>query len=121
MGGPSERLETASGERLAGERLRAVMQDAVLLYRTVYGEPCIIELAPDGSMQGRAGFANEDRDAGRWWLDGDVWWRQWDSWAYGEPVGFICVLEGSTLKWFYADGRLIDRAVLAEVTPDPAP
>ncbi len=121
MGGPSERLDTASGERLTGERLRAVMQEAVLLYRTVYGEPCTIELAPDGSMQGRAGFANEDRDAGRWWLEGDVWWRQWDSWAYGEPVGFICVLEGSTLKWFYADGRLIDRAVLAEITPHPAP
>jgi len=118
LGGPRERLETAVGERLSGERLREVMGSAVLLYRTVYGEPCIIELSVDGAMRGRAGYANEDRDVGRWWLQDDMWWRQWETWAYGEPVGFVCVLEGSTLKWFYADGRLIDSAVLAESPPE---
>lgn len=117
-GGAEERLETARGVRLRGEDLARVMGGATLLYRTVYGEPCTIELAPDGSMSGRAGYANEDRDTGRWWIEDDVWHRQWSSWAYGEPVGFHTVLEGRTVKWFAADGRLMDSGVLAENAPD---
>jgi GntR family transcriptional regulator/MocR family aminotransferase len=119
--GGEERLESASGVRLTGADLKRTMAGATLLYRTVYGEPCTIELAADGTMSGRAGYANEDRDTGRWWVEGDVWWRQWASWAYGEPTGFHTVLDGRTVKWFAADGRLIDSGVLADPAAESGP
>ena len=31
-----------------------------------------------GTLVGRAGHANEDCDRGRWWVEGDLWCRQWD-------------------------------------------
>ena len=45
-------------------------------------------------MRGRAGFANEDLDEGRWWLEGDFWCRQWREWSYGQVARFRIVLEG---------------------------
>jgi len=41
--------ETAEA-RLSGEALRSTMSGAVLLCKTVYGDPCTIELLPDGRM-----------------------------------------------------------------------
>jgi GntR family transcriptional regulator / MocR family aminotransferase len=69
---------------LRGQALRRAMAGRTLLYSTVYGEPCTIQARADGALVGRAGYANEDRDSGRWWIEGDRWFRQWHSWAYGE-------------------------------------
>ena len=60
------------------------MSGATFISRTVYGDPLTIELNADGTMTGRAGFAHEDLDEGRWWLEGDFWCRQWQEWAYGQ-------------------------------------
>ena len=98
---------------LSGERLRAALRGLTLLYKTVYGDPCTIELLPDGRMAGRAGYANEDCDAGRWWTEGDRWYRQWDRWAYGEPAGYHTVIEADRVKWFNTDGVLVDSAVIS--------
>ncbi len=62
----------------------------------VYGEPVEIHLHADGSMSGRAGFAGEDRDYGRWWLDGDRYVRQWQRWSYAETASYAIVLDGDT-------------------------
>lgn len=99
--------EAAMQSRLAG---------ATLLYKTVYGDPCTIELHADGSMSGRAGFAGEDRDAGRWWVEGGKWFRQWRNWAFGEVLGFSVAVEGDQLFWLDADGHVVDQAVLAPKT-----
>lgn len=92
--------------------IRAACEGSTLLCKTVYGEPCTIELKPDGQMIGQAGYANEDRDAGRWWIEDDHWCRQWDEWAYGEVAKFkVCLREGE-IQWYLPGDRLIDRAVL---------
>jgi GntR family transcriptional regulator/MocR family aminotransferase len=94
-----------------GEVLRAAMAGATLLCRTVYGAPCTIEILADGAMVGRAGYANEDCDEGRWWVDGDTWWRQWRAWAYGEASGYRPLIEGGRVQWLNADGLAVDQAV----------
>ena len=51
-------------------RCSARSAGATLLYNTVYGEPCTLRLGSDGTLSGRAGYSNEDRDSGRWWVAG---------------------------------------------------
>jgi GntR family transcriptional regulator/MocR family aminotransferase len=91
--------------------MRQALSGATLLYKTVYGEPCTIELDHDGTMRGRAGFANEDVDTGRWWIEGDFWCRQWRLWSYGETARFRTTIGDAQIRWFAEDGRLIDSAV----------
>ena len=93
-----------------GEGLRAAMAGATLLCRTVYGAPCTIELLAGGTMVGRAGYANEDCDEGRWWVDGDIWWRQWRAWAYGEASGYRPLIEDGRVQWLNAEGLAVDQA-----------
>jgi GntR family transcriptional regulator/MocR family aminotransferase len=112
MSGRCERLDTAVGEHLEAEALQAAMSGATILCRTVYGDPCTIELLEDGRMRGRAGYANEDCDLGRWWVDGARWNRQWEQWAYGEPTAFFVVIEGERIKWFDASQRQVDSAII---------
>ena len=101
------------------DALHTAMAGATLLCKTVEGAPCVIELAPDGTMQGRAGWANDDHDEGRWWVEGEVWFRQWRSWAYGEAAGFRALIRDGGVKWLNADGRVVDEA--AYVAPgEPA-
>ncbi len=69
--GQVEHLSTSTGRWLTGDELRDMMSGATVLYREVYGAPCTIEHLPDGKMQGRRGFANEDSDSGRWRVDGE--------------------------------------------------
>jgi len=102
---------------LTGTEIARQLAGATLLYRTVYGEPCTIEVAGDGTLSGRAGFANEDIDTGRWWIEGDKWVRQWTSWAYGERAAFGVTIDGNQLSWLNDQGVRIDSAVLAKWGP----
>jgi GntR family transcriptional regulator / MocR family aminotransferase len=97
---------------LAGQALRRALGGATLLYNTVYGDPCTLQLKADGTLSGRAGYSNEDQDSGRWWVEGDRWFRQWDHWAYGESVGLHTVVDGEQVRWFSTEGLLIDTAVI---------
>ncbi|MHA6288160.1 aminotransferase-like domain-containing protein [Maricaulis sp. CAU 1757] len=97
---------------LDGDAIRQHLSGASLLYKTVYGEPCTIELHADGRMLGRAGFAGEDRDAGRWWVEGDRWFRQWRTWAFGEIRDFRVGVEGGRVHWLDEAGQSVDSALL---------
>jgi GntR family transcriptional regulator/MocR family aminotransferase len=80
--------------------------------KTVYGDPYTIRLYPDGRMTGRAGHDGADRDQGRWWVEGDRWFRQWRSWAYGEPAGYFVRVQGRQLQLFNEHRRLVDALTL---------
>jgi GntR family transcriptional regulator/MocR family aminotransferase len=82
----------------------------------VYGDPCTIELCADGRMLGRAGYSDEDRDQGRWWIEGNRWYRQWRHWSYGERTGFFIRVQGEHIQWFDERHQLVDAAMFA-----PAP
>jgi GntR family transcriptional regulator/MocR family aminotransferase len=101
---------------LSGVELHRIMPGATFLLQTVYGDPCTIELAANGSMSGRAGFANEDVDRGRWWIENDQWCRQWHEWAYGEVARFRVAIEGDRIRWLNTAGRQVDSALI--VRPD---
>jgi GntR family transcriptional regulator/MocR family aminotransferase len=93
---------------LAGEVLEQQMQGATLSSRTVYGEPFTINLLPGGRMLGSAGLAGEDQDEGRWWVGGGRWYRQWRSWAYGEPSAYLIRIHGNQIHLFNDRRQLVD-------------
>ncbi len=106
------RLDRDPVAPLRGRALRRAMSGVRLLYNTVYGEPCTLELHADGGMAGVAGAGGEDCDQGRWWIEGDLWCRQWRQWAYGEVAAFSIVIDGDQLRWYSEAGMLVDTAVI---------
>ena len=102
------------GDQLAGDEIKRVLSGATLLYKTVYGEPCSIELLSNGRMIGKSGYANEDQDHGVWRIEGDKWVRQWRQWAYGEVASFFVALEGDAVSWLNEKGERVDGALIAK-------
>jgi GntR family transcriptional regulator/MocR family aminotransferase len=101
-----------TGPLLSGTDIRCLLEGKTLLYRTVYGEPCTILVAADGTLEGRAGSGGNDVDKGRWWIEGNTWVRQWTNWAYGEASAFGIIIEGNSLLWLDSEGRCVDSAVI---------
>lgn len=110
--GQVEHLSDTTGRWLTGDELRETMSGATVLYREVYGAPCTIEHLPDGTMNGRLGFANEDHDSGRWRVDGELFYRKWKRWVYGEETGYFVVIEGDKIKYFNSDKQIVDSAYI---------
>ena len=108
----SRRIEEDPVAPLQGKALRRTLAGSALLYNTVYGEPCTLEIHADGNLAGTAGYAGEDCDRGHWWIEGDRWYRQWRQWAYGEVSGYAVVLDGDQLRLYGEDGFQADTAVL---------
>lgn len=108
----SRRIEDEVQPPLRGKALRRAMAGATLLYNTVYGEPCTLEIRADGQLVGTAGYAGEDCDRGHWWIENDRWYRQWRQWAYGEAAGYAAVIDGDQLRLYGEDGLMADTAVL---------
>lgn len=110
--GQAEFLDEEDPHLLRGDGLHQMMSGSTWLYKTVYGDPATFELHPDGRLTGLAGHANEERDEGRWWVDGDLWCRQWTEWAYGEEGRYYLSLRGHQLRIFNTTGRLVDSAIV---------
>jgi GntR family transcriptional regulator/MocR family aminotransferase len=108
----SGEAEEQARATLSGAALRRAIAGKTFLYNTVYGEPCTIRVCRSGELIGMAGYANDDPDRGRWWIEGDRWYRQWNHWAYGEAEGFAVAIEGSRLYWYDRAGTLVDKAVI---------
>ena len=68
---------------------------------------------------GEGGHAQhgDDRDQGRWWVEGDLWCRQWQHWAYAEMAAFSVVIDGDQLRRYGSDGVLVDTAVVIRPKP----
>lgn len=96
---------------LAGA-LRRAIAGRTLLYNTVYGEPCTIRVCRSGKLVGMAGYANDDPDRGRWWIENGRWYRQWEHWAYGEVEGFRVAVDDGRVYWHDEAGNLVDEAVI---------
>ena len=107
-----EHLADTAGTWLTGDDLREAISGATVLYREVYGAPCTIRYHRDGSMTGVLGFANEEQDTGSWRVDGDVFYRQWRRWNYGEEKGYFIVLDGDQIKWFNSERQVVDSAYI---------
>ena len=97
------------GQRLRGEALRRFASQCEFIGRTVFGDPYRIKLAADGSMQGFEGYHDEKQDSGKWWLDGDTWYRQWQHWSYAEVLGFELYIDNNRINWL-RNGQLVDSA-----------
>jgi len=107
-----QHLDPSDPTLLNESELREVMAGATIVTHTFYSVPCTIELSEDGSMSGRSGYADEDCDTGKWWLEGDVWCRQWQQWGYGEISRLQVTLNSDHIRWWRPRGRLVDEGVL---------
>jgi len=107
-----EHVSTSTGRWLTGNELQQVMSGATVLYREVHGAPCTIEHMADGTMTGQRGFANEDSDTGNWRVDGELLYRKWDRWVYGEETGYYIVIDGDKIKYFNSDKQIVDSAFI---------
>jgi GntR family transcriptional regulator/MocR family aminotransferase len=116
--GSIETLANAKGKAILGCDVASILSDRQLLCKTVYGDPCVIDILADGRLIGKAGFSNETRDSGKWWVENDLWFRQWEQWEYGETSAFHLVLDGNRIKFFNEKDQLYDTAIL---TPNEQP
>jgi GntR family transcriptional regulator/MocR family aminotransferase len=110
--GQVEQLESSAGQWLTGDELQKVMTNSTVLYREVHGAPCTIELLENGVMLGRRGFANEDSDTGSWRVEGELFYRKWDRWVYGEETAYYIVFDGDKIKYFNSDRQIVDSAYI---------
>jgi len=110
--GKVEHLESSQGVWLQGDDLRRVMSGATVFYREVHGAPCTIEHIAGGKMTGKRGYANEDSDVGKWRTDGDVFYRKWNRWVYGEETGYYIVIDADKIKYFNSDKQIVDSAFI---------
>lgn len=107
-----EQLSTSAGDWLVGHDLEAAMAGATILYREVDGAPCTIRYHRDGSMSGVLGYSNEEQDTGRWWTDGERFFRKWARWNYGEEKGYYIVIDGDQVKFFNDERQIVDSAYI---------
>jgi GntR family transcriptional regulator/MocR family aminotransferase len=106
--GAREHLDQCNGRRLNADDLRTLLPGASMKTRRVYGEPLEIRWNGFGTMSGSAGYASEDVDSGRWWIEGDRYVRQWQRWSYGEVASYAVVLDEDRLKFYLEDGYIED-------------
>jgi GntR family transcriptional regulator/MocR family aminotransferase len=105
-------IDPADPTLLGAQELHQIMSGATIVTHTFYSVPCTIELSSDGKMSGRSGHNDEDCDTGRWWLEGDVWCRQWKLWGYGEISRLQVTFKGDHIRWWRPGGRLVDEGIL---------
>ena len=105
-------LDPSDPSLLGAKELQQVMSGATIVTHTFYSVPCTIELLEDGTMKGRSGYQDEDCDTGRWWLEDNVWCRQWTQWGYGDISRLQVTLKGEHIRWWRPGGRLVDEGIL---------
>ncbi|WP_116368129.1 PLP-dependent aminotransferase family protein [Parahaliea mediterranea] len=111
-GNKTETFADARGRHLTGQALRDAVTDTTMICIIAYGDPCTIAIHQGGALVGIAGYSNEDRDQGEWWIENNRWHRRWSRWAWGETGVYDVRLDGDIIKLFDEDGWLIDRAIL---------
>ena len=96
------------------------MSGATILYREVDGSPCTIKYHKSGLMTGVLGYSNEEQDQGRWRIEDDRFYRQWNRWNYGEERRYSIVLDGELIKLFNDDGQIVDSMFILRGSSDDA-
>lgn len=92
---------------LHGDEIRRLMPSGKLQGINGYGNPYTIVYSADGAISGVAGKADEYRDSGKWWVEGDRFCRQYRVWFDGRAACFGVSLDGDAIGFYDAGGRLV--------------
>ena len=116
-----DRLNLERRTWLNSEQIAEQLSNSILLCRTAYGDPYSVEVRPDGTLIGKAGYAHEDCDEGVWWIEDDRWCRRWNNWSYGDTARFLTVIEGDQIRWYKDDLVLFNRGVIVHPSNSEQP
>lgn len=100
----AQTLGEMSDKQLKGDAIAAALGGGTLKGVNSYDNPYTVKVAADGTLDGVAGKNDEYTDKGRWWVDGDQFCRQWETWLDGKPDCFLAALDGGQIIWFKPDG-----------------
>ena len=104
--GPDVSLAHASGDRLAGEEIRARLAGANLsVGEMLSGGPYTWQLRADGTASVRAGAEQRESFSGSWRVGGDRYCRMLNL-PNAREACFSVVARGSRLQFFDADGLM---------------
>jgi len=102
-----EQMETPVIKFLSGLEIQQLIPSGKLKSINAYGNPYTISYTPDGVISGVAGKAGEYRDNGKWWVTGDNFCRQYESWLDGKAACFKVSLEGDAISFFDTAGNFV--------------
>ena len=116
VSGKRAQLDFSNPKLLKGAALEQALSGATLIWMMAHGEPCTIDLLPDGSMWGHAGHAKEDQDVGHWWIEDDRWCRRWDHWAFAERRRYYVVMNEQQIQLFNDACKRVDSLIIHRST-----
>ncbi len=93
-----------SDKQLKGDAITTALAGGTLRGVNSFGNPYTVKVLDGGTLDGVAGKSDEYTDKGRWWVEGDQFCRQWQTWLDGKQDCFLVVLDGTQIVWFRPDG-----------------
>ena len=103
---PSATIETAFGQRMTDETLKATLSGATLSGRNARDEPYSVHLAPDGGASEVGGPIGDRVLTGKWWVKGDEYCLRYEGRTKRCLTG---VRDGSRITWYLDVGGWFDR------------
>jgi GntR family transcriptional regulator/MocR family aminotransferase len=88
-----------AGEPLSGAQIEIALTGATTGGVNAYGNPYTVHILAGGRTEGVAGFSDEYRDSGSWWIEGDAYCRRWDTWLDGQTACFSVLIADGKITW----------------------
>lgn len=99
--------ESAEIVYLTGEEIEQLMPSGLLKGVNSFGNPYTIAYTEDGNMSGVAGHRDEYRDTGKWWVEEDLFCRQYKAWLEGKAACFKVHLDGDDIGFYDSDDSFV--------------
>jgi dienelactone hydrolase len=99
--------DAAEIEFLSGAEIQQLLPSGKLRGVNGYGNPYTVTYSANGLMRGVAGKGDEYRDTGKWWIEGDKFCRQYQSWLDAAAACFRLRLENSNMGFYDKAGDLV--------------
>ena len=117
----------AGEKRLTGDEIKSLFTGA----RIYWPKPSLdywsttppivqVDFKPGGIVEGLVGVGTTSgadvtygQESGTWWVSGDMFCWQWNSWWEGRRGCFSISFDGEKARWYRGDGELAGEAKLA--------
>ena len=105
-------LGGANAATLDGAAAKKVMAGATITGTNAAGNPYTVTFSRSGSVKGKAGFNDEYKDTGSWWMDGDQFCRQYKVWFDNKVGCYGISTKGNVVRFHSKSGTIVDQSKL---------